>query len=86
MEFAGKQLDPVFLDQQVDGEGASGLSLAAQAVAAVDVERVGRKAVAHGSAPTATLTSFAHDHLQDEGWSPHCGSVPGSNVLPAAPL
>src|SRR5205807_76127 len=58
-----EQLHTVGLDQQVDDECASGLSLAVQAVTAMREERIGRKPVANRSAGAATLTWDAHELL-----------------------
>jgi hypothetical protein len=57
---AREQLHTVGLDQQVDDESASGLSLAVQAVTAMREERIGHKPVANRSAGAATLTWGAH--------------------------
>src|SRR5207244_3693681 len=63
---AREQLHTVGLDQQVDDERASGLSLAVQAVTAVREERIGRKPVANRSAAAATLTWGAHVLLLED--------------------
>src|SRR6059036_3413303 len=48
--IARKQVDPLGLDQQVDDEGASRLSLTVEAVTAMREEGVGCKSVADRSA------------------------------------
>src|SRR4029079_15441174 len=59
LRVAGEELDPVGLDQQVDDEGAAGLALAVQAVAAVDEERIRAEVVADRPARTP---AFADAH------------------------
>jgi hypothetical protein len=51
---AREQLHTVGLDQQVDDERVSGLSLVVQTVTAMREERIGRKPVANRSAGTAS--------------------------------
>jgi hypothetical protein len=45
-----RHLDPVALDQEVDHEGAAGLPLAAEAVAAMDEQRLRREPIANRAA------------------------------------
>jgi hypothetical protein len=54
------QLHAVGLDQQVDHEGAAGLALAVQAVAAMDEQRLGRKPVPNRAARTPALALDGH--------------------------
>src|SRR5204862_7107151 len=49
------------LDQDVDDEGAAGLPLAVEAVAAVHEEGLGAEAIADGPACTTALALDAHD-------------------------
>jgi hypothetical protein len=53
---AREQLHTVGLDQQIDDEGTSGLTLAVQAMTAMREERIGRKPVANRFAGATTLT------------------------------
>src|SRR5215213_10203993 len=55
LRLAGEKLHSVGLDQDVDHERAARLSLAVQAVAAVDEEGIGREAVANGAAGTTAV-------------------------------
>jgi hypothetical protein len=52
-----EQLYAISLDQQVDDEGATGLPLAVEAVAAVDEERIGREAIPNGATRTTALAN-----------------------------
>jgi hypothetical protein len=54
LRVAREQLHTVGLDQQVDDERVSGLSLVVQTVTAMREERIGRKPVANRSAGTAS--------------------------------
>jgi hypothetical protein len=53
---AREQLHTVGLDQEIDDEGTSRLTLAVQAMAAMREERIGRKPVANRFAGATTLT------------------------------
>ena len=54
-----EQLHAIGLDQQVDDEGASGLPLAVEAVAAMDEQRIGREAVPNRATRAAALADSA---------------------------
>jgi nucleotide-binding universal stress UspA family protein len=66
---ASEYLDAVGLDEQIYDEGAPGLALAIDAVAAVRKERLVREPVADGAASTAAVASGAHRAPGYLGWS-----------------
>ena len=59
--LAGEKLNPIGLDQRIDGKGAARLPLAVRTVAAMHEHRPGMQAISDTAAKALAVTNLGHD-------------------------